>query len=171
MLSADGLDSFDRGSLLGTGLITVATMCYALSAVFIRRWFGPVQPIALAAGQLGTAAAVLWPFALATGAFSGATMGAGQWGSLLALGGIGSGVCVAGYMWLIAEVGAVRAGLVTYLVPPVGVVLGWLVLDEAIGWNLLAGLVFVIGGVALVQGWGRSLRWRPTVAAREATAE
>ena len=55
-------------------------------------------------------------------------------------------------MWLIGEVGPVRAAVVTYLMPPLGVFLGWLVLDERVGWNLAGGLALVIAGVALVQG-------------------
>jgi len=88
-------------------------------------------------------------------------MGAAQWGSLATLGIVGSGLAAAAYVWLIGEVGAVRASVVTYMMPPIGVLLGWLVLDERIGWNLVFGLGFVIGGVALVQGWAlHRLAWR-----------
>jgi len=58
---------------------------------------------------------------------------------------------VVGYMWLIHQVGPVRAAVVTYLMPPIGVVLGFLVLDEKVGWSLAAGLVMVVMGVGLVQ--------------------
>jgi drug/metabolite transporter (DMT)-like permease len=63
-------------------------------------------------------------------------------------------------MMLIQEIGPVRASVVTYLLPPIGVFLGWLVLDEGIGWNLVGGLACVVAGVALVQGIpaGRLLR-------------
>ena len=46
-----------------------------------------------------------------------------------------------------------------YIVPPIGVLLGWLVLDEAIGWNLLLALAFILSGVALVQGVGPRTLW------------
>ena len=42
--------------------------------------------------------------------------------------------------------------MVTYLTPPCGVFLGWLLLDEPIGWNMLGGLALILLGVALVQG-------------------
>jgi drug/metabolite transporter (DMT)-like permease len=45
------------------------------------------------------------------------------------------------------------------MAPPIGVVLGWLVLDEAIGWNLVAALGFILGGVALVQGVAVQRLW------------
>ena len=39
----------------------------------------------------------------------------------------------------IAQVGATAASLVTYLIPPVAIVAGWLVLDEPVGWQLVVG--------------------------------
>lgn len=161
VLSAKGLTGFDRESMLGTALIGAATCCYGASAVVIRRWFGHVPAVVLAGVQLGSAAIVLWPVALGTGALNDATFGFREWGSMLALGVFGSGLAMVGYVWLIGQAGAVRASVVTYLIPPTGVSLGWLVLGETIGWNLLAGLAFVIAGVALVQGWPIHRLWRP----------
>lgn len=133
-------------------LILVATLCYAGSAVSIRRWLSEVPPIPLAFVQVGTAAALLMPTALATGAFAGAEYSPGMASSLVLLGVLGSGFSVVGYMHLIQKAGPVRASVVTYMVPPTGVLLGWLVLDEPIGWNLVAALALILAGVALVQG-------------------
>lgn len=139
-------------STLAILLLVAATMCYAISTVAIRRWFGHVPPVTLAAAQVGFAALMLMPAALATGAYADAQLDIQAWLSLAALGMLGSGIAVAGYMALIHEIGPVRASVVTYLLPPVGVGLGWLVLDEPVGWNLVGGLACVVLGVALVQG-------------------
>jgi drug/metabolite transporter (DMT)-like permease len=72
--------------------------------------------------------------------------------SLGILGLLGSGTTVMAYMWLIGQVGPVRASVVTYLIPPTGVFLGWLLLDESIGWNMVAGIALILAGVASVQG-------------------
>lgn len=149
-----GEDMLKAGSSGSTAVLIMlgATMCYGISAVSIRRFLSHVPAVALAIGQIGFATLYLWPVALFTGAFASVQMGAGQWASFFALGCAGSGVGVIAYMWLIGEVGPVRAAVVTYLMPPIGVSLGWLVLGEPVGWNLLAGLGFVVAGVALVQG-------------------
>ena len=149
-----GEDMLSAGSTGSTAVLIMigATMCYGISAVSIRRFLSHVPAVALAFAQIGFATLYLWPAALFTGAFATAEMGAGQWASLFALGCAGSGIGVIGYMWLIGEVGPVRAAVVTYLMPPLGVFLGWLVLDEPIGWNLVGGLACVVAGVALVQG-------------------
>jgi drug/metabolite transporter (DMT)-like permease len=145
------LDAAGIGAVL---LMVLATMCYAASTTSIRRWFGHVPALPLAAVQVSFAALFLMPAALTTGAYSQAHFEAATWLSLAALGVFASGLSVALYMGLIHEVGPVRASVATYLIAPVGVLLGWLVLDESLGWNLFGGLACVIAGVALVQGVG-----------------
>jgi drug/metabolite transporter (DMT)-like permease len=141
-------------------ILLLATFCYASSAVVIRRFLAGVPSVFLAAGQISFAALYLMPLALLLGQAPGPSMGANALLSLLLLGAANSGVAVIGYMWLIGEVGPVRAAVVTYLMPPVGVTLGWLVLDEPVGWNLVAGLVCVVAGVALVQQPPLRALWR-----------
>lgn len=133
-------------------LMLLATFCYGVSAVSIRRWLTHIPPIPLASAQVGFAALYLMPTAFLSGSFDDATFTATTWVSLVGLGAFGSGLAVVFYMNLIQQYGPVRASVVTYLIPPVGVFLGWLFLDEAIGWNMLLGLTFVVVGVALVQG-------------------
>ena len=140
-------------------LILLATCCYGISSVSIRRWLGHVPAVPLATVQVGTAAVLLMPAALLTGAFSNADFDVQVVSSLVALGTVGSGLAVVAMMYLIQNLGPVRASVVTYIVPPIGVLLGWLVLDEAIGWNLLLALAFILSGVALVQGVGPRTVW------------
>jgi len=167
LLVGDDLAGLSGAEAASIGLILVATLCYATSAVSIRRWLRHVPAVPLATAQVSTAAVLLLPAALLSGAFSGAEMGGRQVASMIGLGAAGSGLAVVGYMYLIQNLGPVRASVVTYMVPPIGVFLGWLVLDEPIGWNLLAALACILAGVALVQGVGPSRftnRWiRPKV--------
>lgn len=154
VLSADGLRGFDGSTAAGTALVCTATCAYGFAVVAIRRWFASVPPTALAVGQIGTGALFLMPLALVSGGFNDAVMGAGEWASLLVLGLVGSGAIFLLYMDLVSRVGGVRAIVVTYLMPPVGVLLGWMVLDESIGWKLGVSLVLTLAGVSVVQGAG-----------------
>jgi drug/metabolite transporter (DMT)-like permease len=144
--------------------VVIATLLYAVSAVFIRLRLSHVPPVPLTIGQVAFAATVMVPLALASGAYDTAEMGLPEWASLLALGGIGSGVAVIAYMSLIRSLGPVRASVVTYLMPPIGVFLGWAVLNEAIGWNLVIASALIVSGVALVQNI--PLRRFPALAGR-----
>jgi drug/metabolite transporter (DMT)-like permease len=146
----------DVGRVDGSGAwgilgVVLATLLYGISAVFIRVHMSHVRAIPLTVGQIGVAAAIMIPLALTTSAYDDARMGAAEWGSLLALGGAGSGIAVVAYMSLIGSLGPVRASVVTYLMPPIGVFLGWTVLDESIGWNLVIASTLIVSGVALVQ--------------------
>lgn len=140
------------GEALGVSLMLLSTLSYSSSAIVIRRTLGGLPPALVAFGQVAAAAAVLAPLALGTGAFAGAGWGPGVLGAAAALGVLGSGAAVVLYMGLIQQIGAVRSTLVTYLIPPWGVLLGWALLGEPLGWNLLAGLAVVLAGVLLVQG-------------------
>ncbi|WP_326641195.1 DMT family transporter [Streptosporangium sp. NBC_01755] len=72
--------------------------------------------------------------------------------SMAALGILGTGLA---YIWnttVIARWGATAASTVTYLTPLVGVVLGVLVLGEALTWNQPLGAVVVVVGIMTGQG-------------------
>ena len=151
VIMGDGLLHGGTSASLAVLVMLGATFCYGLSAVIIRRWMRSVPAMPLAIGQIGFCALYLLPAALIFRDVPGPSIGLGAVLSLAMLGGVSSGVMVVGYMWLIHQVGPVRAAVVTYLMPPIGVVLGFLVLDEKIGWSLAAGLVMVVMGVGLVQ--------------------
>jgi drug/metabolite transporter (DMT)-like permease len=68
--------------------------------------------------------------------------------ALLALGIFSTGVAFALYFWVVASAGSVYASLVTYIVPVVGLFLGWAVLDEEIGPSTIAGAALIAAGVA-----------------------
>ena len=152
VLMAGDLNDLSWGETGSILLILIATLCYACSAVSIRKWLSGVPSVPLATVQVATASALLFPLAVATGAYDGAEWEPNVVASLVALGALGSGLAVVAYMYLIRNVGPVRASVVTYLVPPIGVFLGWAVLDEQIGWNLAIALILILTGVALVQG-------------------
>lgn len=159
----------DGGTVTGVMLVLAATFCYGASAVAVRRWLAGVPALWITGLQMFFGTLVVGPLALGTGAYADAAMGPAEWSSMLALGAGGSALGILLYMWLIGQIGPVRASVVTYLPPPIGVFLGWLLLGEPIGWGLLAGLVLIVGGVALVQGpdmlrlIARSFARRPAV--------
>lgn len=150
-LMAGDVGRVDGNGAWGILGVVLATLLYGTSAVFIRLRMRHVRAIPLTVGQIGVAAALMIPLAFATDAYGGAEMGAAEWASLAALGGVGSGIAVVAYMSLIGSLGPVRASVVTYLMPPIGVFLGWAVLSEAFGWNLVLASALIVAGVALVQ--------------------
>jgi len=71
---------------------------------------------------------------------------------VLAIAGLGVGATALGFVIfyvLITEIGAGRASLVSYLAPAVALAYGAALLDERITGAAIAGLVLILGGVAL----------------------
>jgi drug/metabolite transporter (DMT)-like permease len=97
------------------------------------------------------AAVVFLPVAAVDTAATAPDFGAKATISVLALGAVGTGLAYLLYYRLIEDVGATSASFVTYLIPIFGAVLGWALLDERIGWNVVAGAVLVLGGIALAE--------------------
>ena len=58
------------------------------------------------------------------------------------------------YVWFadgIVTIGAGKTALYVYLVPPFGIISGWFILDEKLGWSLLASFSSILIGVMLAQ--------------------
>jgi drug/metabolite transporter (DMT)-like permease len=56
------------------------------------------------------------------------------------------------YFALIASAGPSRSVLVTYMVPPVALVYGAVLLGEPIRWEGVAGLALILAGIAFAAG-------------------
>ena len=121
---------------------------YGLTGVLVRRWGQGVPSRGVAAGQQLAAAAVLAPLLLL--APLPAPPSALVVGNVLAVALLASAVAFLIYFRLIADVGATRALTVTFLIPPFGVLWGWLFLGEALPAGMLGGGVLIVAGTVLV---------------------
>jgi drug/metabolite transporter (DMT)-like permease len=89
-------------------------------------------------------AAATLPLALAT--MPDHVPRAGTLVSMMLLGTVGTGVAFALFYALIADVGAARATLVTYIVPVFAVAYGALLLSEPITAGAVGGMVLIVAG-------------------------
>lgn len=128
---------------------TFAAFLYGVAANLIRRRFGTLPPIALAAATLVCASALLLPFAIAQ--WPTAPLPASSWFSAVMLGVLCTGIAYAVYFRLLQRVGAQRASTVTYLVPLFGVAWAWLLLGEPLTVPMAIAAVLILGSVALSQ--------------------
>lgn len=76
--------------------------------------------------------------------------------SVLALGVFSTGVAYLLYFNLVASVGAASTLSVTFLIPVFGILWGYLLLDEQVGWNTVFGTILVLSGTMLVTGFSLS---------------
>jgi drug/metabolite transporter (DMT)-like permease len=146
------------GKVLGALAVVGMALCYALGGLLTGRHLGEVRPpvVALAATAVSTLA--LLPFGLAQAPHH--LPGWKVTGSVLALGVPGTALAYLLFFGLIAGAGAAYASLVTYLIPPIALAYGALLLGEHISAVAVGGLALVLGGVGLGTGAVRPGRLR-----------
>ncbi|MGC5019071.1 EamA family transporter [Micromonospora sp. DT47] len=109
-----------------------------------------MPPLMLSAAQLG-AATVLLALALPFAGLESPTWRLDAVASLLVLGALGTGAAYVLNYRIVDDEGPTAASVVTYLLPIVAVILGWLILHEAITAAIAAGIALVLAGVTLTR--------------------
>ncbi|HPH95276.1 MAG TPA: DMT family transporter [Anaerolineaceae bacterium] len=145
------------GSLEGELAMLGGALLYGISNVIARlktRGYSPAIQSLLQVGPAGAAMWLITPLADRPLVFPAQPL---TWVALVWLGVMGS--CIANWLYfsLIHSVGPTRTGLVTYVFPLVGVILGAVFLGERPGWQALLGGLLIISGIAAV-----NLRWSGT---------
>lgn len=155
LLASRDTASASPNPLAGQVAVLVASACYALSAVIIRRYLRGVDPYTVAGGSLmigGTLVILITALAVPLPALSALDIQAVLAVITLAL--VNTVLAYFLFYTLISTWGATRTTLVTYLMPPVGVTLGALFLDETVDWKIVVGAAMILGGVVAVN-WRR----------------
>jgi len=130
--------------LAGAGAILLAAFCYAVGPMVLKRHLADLDPRASMGAALALAALFLTP-AVALDPPS-AVPSASAIGALLALGFLCTAAAFVLYGVLVAEVGAGRALVITYINPVVAVGLGVAILGERPGAGAVAGLLLILAG-------------------------
>ena len=137
-----------REVVLGSAACIAATLCYALSTTWLKKYDSTVSTISLTTSTLLVASIAIAPF-LGTmppaEAFSVQVVVAVLGVSLLC-----SALGFLLYFRLIADLGPTRASTVTFLIPVFGVLWGLVFLGEEVGAGTIAGGLTVLGATALV---------------------
>lgn len=139
---------------LGQFAVIGAAAFYAISTV-VAREKAVGAPLALASAQMIFGVAIAVPLALAVHGIPTFDIPREAAASWVALGVLPSGLAYVLFFVLVQRITATQLSVVSYLIPIVATLLGWLVLNEDIGLNLILGLGLIIIGVAAVNGVGR----------------
>lgn len=151
-IGLSNLTSFDPRSLAQLAVLT-GTVFYALASAWARARLGGVAPQIAAAGMLSGASLILLPAAWLIDGPVSFDLTLRTWGAIGYLTVIATAGAFLLYYRVLALAGSGNLMLVTLLIPPVAIVIGAIVLDEAlkpqafIGFALLAlGLLVLNGG-------------------------
>ena len=129
-----------------------ASISYGLAAVFGRRFRHLPSPVT-AAGQLTASSLIMLPVSLIIDhPWALPLPPAGTIGAVLGL----ALLCTAfGYILffrIITLAGATNVSLVTLLVPPSAILLGWIFLGERLGANAIIGMGLIAAGLLILDG-------------------
>ncbi len=155
MLGVITLLGFDTGGdsqrLLGAAFVLLATMCYAFSALLIKRPpISSLSSLSVATVQSVVATIVLLPLAVLR--LPSRMPSLEVIVSLVALGTICTALAYLAFFKLLIEVGASRGTVFTYVNPAVSVFLGVLLLNEPFGFATVVGFLLIILGSWLSTG-------------------
>jgi drug/metabolite transporter (DMT)-like permease len=165
-LGQSGPEVSATAALLGEIAVALGALCYAVGAVYARHRItgrslvddpvtGPrhASPVEIALPQAAISCLVCGIMAIAferpDGGLISAPPDAAAWFSVTWLGMLGSGLAYLLFFRLVRAWGATRTTMVTYVMPIVGISLGFLVLNEQLHPVELAGAAFILGGLLL----------------------
>lgn len=149
---AIGLKNFTNlnpGSI-GQLAIIAGTICYALAAVWARKQLGELSPQIAATGMLTASTILMLPIALSVDGLPSLTL---PWQTWVAIG-YYSIIATAGayllYYQVLALAGSGNLMLVTLVIPPVAILLGAIVRDEALPSSAYLGFAVLAAGLLIL---------------------
>lgn len=155
----------DLSSQLAIGVLAclIATACYGCAGFLTRRWIterGGLDAKLVAFGSQIGAVLFLLPF-FGYSLTSGPAVDwaqPGVWASMLAVGFLCTAFAYLLYFRLIADIGPLRSLTVTFLIPPFGILWGYLVLGETLTGGFVLGGAVVCLAVWLVTSHAKPAR-------------
>src|SRR2546430_2958180 len=148
-LTAQGIS----GNVLGALAVVVASVSYAVSALYARTKMRGMNVYEQSLGQLAVTAILAIP--LAAPALPHVHLAFLSMAAVVALGVGGSGIAYLLYYYTMNTLGAVRATGVTFLVPVTAVFWGVVLLHETLSFAIVAGMVVVFARIVLTK-WRRA---------------
>ncbi len=162
VIGLDALEGFDLTSLAQLAVLGAACS-YALSAAWARHALKGLTPQLAAAGMLTTAALVMVPLALVTEGVPSFRYRPEVWAALIYLAFFATAIAYLLYYRVLGMAGAGNVSLVTLLVAPIAILLGALILGEALPPAAYLGFALLALGLLTIDGrvFRRFARKRP----------
>ena len=148
-----GLD-VSGSSWLSVAAVGITVLGYSLGPIIVEKRLHEIPSLPVIAASLAINTVIYAPFAWA--ARPTESVPANAWASMAVLGVLCTAIAFVFLFALIAEVGAPRAQVITYVNPAVAVVLGVIVLSEPITLGIVIGFPLVLAGSWLATRGGNA---------------
>ena len=134
--------------LLPMGYALLACVGYALGANITRNYLENVSPVAITAGSLIIASVIMLPVAVYEFPY-GKSISLTAWISVICIGVFSTAIALIFMNQLIKSIGPVRATSITLVIPIFAIILGYLLLGEALDTPAIIGSIVILFGTYL----------------------
>lgn len=135
------------GNVFGALAVVLASLSYAVSALYQRRKLRGISVFEVSLGQLAATVVIALPLAAPT--LPGLHVALKSMAAVVALGVGGSGIAYLLYYYMVNTIGPVRATGVTLLVPVTAVFWGVVLLQERLTLPVIVGMAVILVGIVL----------------------
>jgi drug/metabolite transporter (DMT)-like permease len=148
---------------VGQWAVLGGALSYALASSWAKLHLRDLPPAVAAAGMLTGSTAVMAPLVLVTEGVPSLALAAPTWGAIAYYAVFATAGAYLLYYRVLGMAGAGNLMLVTLLIPPVAILLGWVFLGERLAPQAFGGFALIALGLAILDG--RLFRWPDTVRA------
>ena len=147
--------SDDLGALAGRQVqvaslvMLLSPLAAAISNVILKRWAGGIHPVNLTVVPMAGTGFLMGAVSVGFERGETITFDLTSISAILYLAIVGSAVSFTIYYWLLARLPATRLSLITYGIPVVAVLIGWLFMGETVTARTLGGAGLVVLGVKI----------------------
>jgi drug/metabolite transporter (DMT)-like permease len=151
IMGFDALTNFDPRNL-GQLAILGAALSYAFAGVWGKRYLSDYPPIMNAFGMLVGGSVLMIPVAFYVEGLPTLALSLDVWASLLAVALLSTAVAYLLYFEILVRAGSANLMLVTLLIPPIAIGLGYTFLGERLGSEAGYGFALIAFGLAITDG-------------------
>ena len=143
----------EQGATSGSGLLPMAyallaCVGYAAGANITRNYLEKVSPVAITAGSLIIASVIMLPVAVYEFPY-GKSISLMAWVAVICIGVFSTAIALIFMNQLIKSIGPVRATSITLVIPIFAIILGYLLLGEALDTPAIIGSMVILFGTYL----------------------
>ena len=143
----------EQGATSGSGLLPMAyallaCVGYAAGANITRNYLEKVSPVAITAGSLIIASMIMLPVAIYEFPY-GKSISLTAWAAVICIGVFSTAIALIFMNQLIKSIGPVRATSITLVIPIFAIILGYLLLGEALDTPAIIGSMVILFGTYL----------------------
>jgi drug/metabolite transporter (DMT)-like permease len=161
MIFGEHLSEFSNSNYTkGIALTFAANLCWAIGSIYIKKKNQNSNPFLNAGLQMLFGGLFLIPFSLVLDDYSKIQWNKEVIGSLIYMIMIGSVAAYACYSYAIKKLPMTLVSLYAYINPIVAVILGWLILNEKLNFQIALAIAVTVAGIYLVNR-GYQLKTNP----------